>query len=308
MFQEKRLMMMYTVSPVHMGCGTSLGVIDNPIQRERHTSHPVFAGSGIKGAAREQTKGNGMSKEKINKIFGPDTNASDHAGAVSFADAQIVAFPVRSLKEGYIYATSPMALARLARLAQMAGTGFPTEMPPQPAETEAVVPDENGLLSDGKLVLESYEFSPSDKEASKSLKGIGKWLAQNAMPDSPAYFRDKIEKHLVLLSETQFTYFVNNATVVEPHVKINDITGTATEGGLFFTENVPPESLFVSLVMASQERKKKGANGDSLEAKDVMERLTTSFDKRIFQLGGDATTGRGQVFVKFVGNAIGKEA
>jgi CRISPR/Cas system CMR subunit Cmr4 (Cas7 group RAMP superfamily) len=35
-----------------MGAGSAVGVIDNPIQRERHTGHPCFAGSGIKGAMR----------------------------------------------------------------------------------------------------------------------------------------------------------------------------------------------------------------------------------------------------------------
>jgi CRISPR-associated protein Cmr4 len=42
---------LYAVSPVHMGAGQAIGVIDNPIQ-QRHTNHPCFAGSGIKGAVR----------------------------------------------------------------------------------------------------------------------------------------------------------------------------------------------------------------------------------------------------------------
>jgi len=29
-----------------MGAGQAVGVIDNPIQRERHTGHPFFASSG----------------------------------------------------------------------------------------------------------------------------------------------------------------------------------------------------------------------------------------------------------------------
>jgi CRISPR-associated protein Cmr4 len=58
-FTANKLMFLYAVTPVHMGPGTALGVIDNPIQREVHTGHPVFAGSGIKGALRDcaPTKG-----------------------------------------------------------------------------------------------------------------------------------------------------------------------------------------------------------------------------------------------------------
>jgi CRISPR-associated protein Cmr4 len=52
MFDKQVAVFLYAVSPVHMGAGQAIGVIDNPIQRERHTNHPCFAGSGIKGAVR----------------------------------------------------------------------------------------------------------------------------------------------------------------------------------------------------------------------------------------------------------------
>ena len=47
MFQRQAAVFLYAVSPVHMGAGSAVGVIDNPIQRERHTGHPCFAGSGL---------------------------------------------------------------------------------------------------------------------------------------------------------------------------------------------------------------------------------------------------------------------
>ena len=50
MFEKRAAVFLYALSPVHMGAGSAIGVIDNPIQRERHTNHPCFAGSGIKGA------------------------------------------------------------------------------------------------------------------------------------------------------------------------------------------------------------------------------------------------------------------
>jgi CRISPR-associated protein Cmr4 len=45
MFEQKAAVFLYAVSPVHMGAGQAIGVIDNPIQRERHTrntQHPHF--------------------------------------------------------------------------------------------------------------------------------------------------------------------------------------------------------------------------------------------------------------------------
>ncbi len=311
MFQEKRLAFIYALSPVHMGSGTSLGVIDNPIQRERHTGHPLFAGSGLKGAAREAagTGEKAMTREEINTIFGPDNNASEYAGAVSFADAQLVAFPVRSLREGYVYATSPLALARLARLAAMAGCRAPSTELPELSDTQAVVID-SGLLSQGKLVLESYEFAVMDEGHSQALGDIAGWLADSVVPSDGAYgyFHDKITRHLVILSETQFAYFVHNATVVEPHVRIDDDTGTAEATGLFFTENVPPEAIFVTLLMASRERRKKNVGEQGRSAAEVMARVSEVLDGRLFQIGGDATTGRGQVLVRFLNGVVLEKA
>lgn len=311
MFTAKRLVFLYAVTPVHMGSGTALGVIDNPIQREVHTSHPLFAGSGIKGALRDQARVSGWDKAKIKRRFGPgddtkeegaNSGADDHAGALSFADAQLVAFPVRSLMEGYAYVTSPGALARLGRLADIAGAkNFPADELPAPSDSQAVVLADN-LLAKDRLILESYAF---DRLADNgALKQIAKWLAGNALPAGEVhrFFRNKLENHLVLLSDTQLAFFARNSTVVEPHVRIDDATGTADDGGLFFTENLPPESLMVGLAMASEERRRKGDNGDNKEsAEAILKALTDTFDGKPVQIGGDATTGRGQVAVSFAG-------
>ena len=52
MFEATQLVFYSCLSPVHMGAGSAVGAIDNPIQREVHTRYPVIAGSGLKGAVR----------------------------------------------------------------------------------------------------------------------------------------------------------------------------------------------------------------------------------------------------------------
>lgn len=318
MFEEKAALFLYCVSPVHMGAGTAIGAIDNPIQRERHTQHPMMMGSGIKGALRHHLSVSWAApdtKKLIDSIFGPDTNAAEHAGAVSFSDAQIVLFPVRSLRNSFVYTTSPTALARLKRLLLLASEE--TTSHDQGNATEGIegwkipesLPDERCLLFnpslkvDGKtVVLESYQFTAIEDDQAKALKPTVQWLSRYALPDKPymKFFRDKIEKDIVVLSDNRFTYFVRNATVVEPHVRINDETGTADDGGLFYTENLPPESLLVSLVMASIERKKKGdSEADCMSAAAILEKMKTALDTEMVQVGGDATTGRGQIVLKF---------
>ena len=301
MFEKARLLFLYAVSPVHMGAGQAVGAIDNPIQRERHTGHPMVAGSGLKGALRHHLE-RGWGKAEVARLFGPESNASDYAGCVCFGDAQLVAFPVRSLKRGFVWAVSPVSLARLKRLAALAECKADWPLPEAGAEQARVV--QAGVLNQGRLVLEAFDFAATE---SLELRDIAQWLADNALPPGPAHqhFRNKISQDLVLLPEDAFSYFVRNATVVEPHVRINDDTGTADEGGLFYTENLPPESLLVTPVLASQERtSKKGRSSEPMSAEQVMQRLITGngkdgLDGALIQVGGDATTGRGQVVLRF---------
>lgn len=296
MYQSKSALFMYAVSPVHMGAGTALGLIDNPIQREVHTGHPVFAGSGIKGAIRQQLDPDGENEQEMSRIFGPEPGRAEklHAGAVSFADAQLVLFPVRSLKAGFVYATSHDTLARARRRLQTAGIACDFDIPAT-AAGQALV-SSGSVLADGKLVLETWRYEAAIDE---SLAATAAWLAANALPDGPAFapFRDKLTNDLVVLPEDDLAHFADNACSIEPHVRIDKLTGTASDGGLFYTENLPPEAVMLSLAMASGER--SGKTEGKLSAAGVLERIVEPLDGQLLQLGGDATTGRGQVMLRF---------
>ena len=294
MFQRQAAVFLYAVSPVHMGAGSAVGVIDNPIQRERHTGHPCFAGSGLKGALRHGFEAIGGDPALIHRLFGPDSDSGDlHAGAVSFGDAQLVAFPVRSLKNGYVYATCPQALARAQRLLVLVGSKADWAALPKVAEGDCLLANPALLSGGGKLHLEAFEYSAV---VSQSLPALAADLAKRALPPDAAYqfFRDKLAQDLVVLSDTDFGYFVNNATLVEPHVRIDSDTGTAADGGLFYTENLPPESLLLAPLLASKTRGK----AENIEADEVLAKLRTALDGKLVQLGGDATTGRGLVMLK----------
>lgn len=317
MFEATRLVFYYAVSPVHMGAGTAIGAIDNPIQREVHTQHPMFAGSGIKGALRHhfsrawpgerEKKGQGL----ISRIFGPDTNASDHAGALALSDAQLVVLPVRSLKGAFVYATCPLALGRLKRLADLAGV--PVDWSVDGIDGHKALTASDAVVSGGSVVLESFEFGLAEG----SCKDIADWLARHALPSDPAhsFFADKLRTDLVVLSDTDFAHFARHGMAVEPHVRINDESGTADDGGLFYTENLPPESILVGLAQASIERFKKTSEESGpvrLDADAILSHIFkgAGSDKpgvadKVLQIGGDATTGRGLVILRAVGEGMG---
>jgi CRISPR-associated protein Cmr4 len=296
MFQTSATVFLYAVSPVHMGAGQAIDVIDNPIQRERHTGHPCFAGSGIKGALRHSFVSMGVQITDVDRLFGPDSNGDNlHAGAVSFGDAQLVALPVRSLKAGYVYATCPLALARAQRLLVLAGATLDWQIPAV-ADGKALVLND-ALLSGGKLHLEAFEY---DKVDAGKLQAIADRLAAIALPGKSefSFFRDKIKSDLVVLSDTDFAYFAKHAMVVEPHVRIDAGTGTASDGGLFYTENLPPESIMIVPLMASQTR--TGNKENQLDALEVLDQIKQRINGRLLQVGGDATTGRGLLVANVV--------
>ncbi len=300
MFQAHAALFLYAESPVHMGTGQAFGLIDNPIARERHSEHPIFAGSGLKGAIRHRFSNLGDWKGGLlDRLFGPESRGPDlHAGAISVGDAQLIAFPVRSTKEGYVYATSPYALARAARLLAQLGI---KDVPPLPArvETGYALSANPELLNGDTLHLEAFEFSTQVDDG--TLPAFAKWLADNALPtgEAHAFFRDKLARDLVILSDEDFTWFAKNATVVEPHVRIDNKTGTASDGGLFYTENLPPESLMLGSLMASAERSGKG----DTPAEGVLAQVVGAINSKLLQIGGDATTGRGLVAARVLPGA-----
>lgn len=298
MFEKQAAVFLYAVSPVHLGAGTATGLIDNPIQRERHTNHPSFAGSGIKGAVRHAFKALGGEEALVNQLFGPPSQSGElHAGAISFGDAQLVAFPVRSLRGGYVYATCPQALARAKRLLRLTGNAADWAVPAV-ADGACRLANRKLLSATDKLHLEAFEYEATVDDA---IQSMGHSLAELALPDDEgyAYFRDKVAGDLVVLSDTDLGYFAENATLVEPHVRINEEKGTADDPRLFYTENLPPESLLIAPLFASKTR--SGRKEESMDAAEVMNRFSRVLDGKLLQVGGDSTTGRGLVVARVQG-------
>ena len=131
MFKSAKPLFLIVETPLHAGSGSDLGIVDLPIQREKHTSYPKIEGSGIKGAIREvfstqpdlktlQKDWNITSvddsdyKGAIDLTFGPDTTDQSnlHAGALGFTDARLLLFPVKSVSEVFGWITCPAVLER----------------------------------------------------------------------------------------------------------------------------------------------------------------------------------------------------
>jgi CRISPR-associated protein Cmr4 len=289
------LFFLHAQTPLHPGSGTALGFVDLPVQRERHTQWPVIPGSALKGvlrdACREKAKSNhGGSRKKANEedpslttVFGPGLvdDSNSHAGALTLTDARILAFPVRSPKGVFAWVTCPAVLERLRRDAKLAGldvAGIPVNLGPG----EAACQEKSPLLLEGNcLVLEEFEF-----KRAAAADDLTRWLSACAVRDDLT--RARVQTHLAVIPDDDFTHFVRYATEVSARIGLNYDTKTVKPGALFYEEFLPAETIFYSLVLATGSRKK----GNGMTADDVIAYLESGLPP-VLQIGADETIGKG---------------
>lgn len=132
-----RIMVVQAVTSVRVGDGTSIGAVDLPLARERHTRWPFVPGSGLKGALRDRAHALGAPPKLIERVFGsepPGDGGDDDElimGSLRIEQVTLLALPVRSLTATFALLCCPTALARFGRAA-----GVRIEVP-RPALEEA---------------------------------------------------------------------------------------------------------------------------------------------------------------------------
>lgn len=311
---ERRLLLIFTRTPLHVGAGASVGAIDQPIIRERHTGFPVIPASSIKGTFADQwnewvNNGTGTAdKEKQTSairrsdegrwLFGEPDAENAAAGALQFSEARLLAFPVRSARGSFAWITCPLILARAARDGVFdSKCASLIKQLKEPSDEQAIFPtgkidieNRQGGSTTRQVVLEEYTFTkaPTD-EASE----FGKALAE--LFDDLVWA--EIKDRLIILSNGMMSFFARNACEVAQHVRINDETGTAASGALFNQENVPSETMFYCVLNAFHGR------GQAFKDKTPLEAINRFSDKlrdanQTFQFGGDASTGLGYCTVQ----------
>jgi CRISPR-associated protein Cmr4 len=203
---ETMLMFVHALTSIHPGSGTALGVVDLPVQRERHTNWPTIAGTSLKGVLRAEAKGH-MDNGAWLAVFGPETdNAADHAGAISFTDARLLAFPVRSLKGVFAWVTCLAALGRLRR--DLALTALdPLPEAPAPDRNAAIVAKGSPLRQDGGLILEEFAFDAKD-----GADPTAQWIAAHCVADEGT--KEWLKERLAIIDDDAFGHFVQHATEV----------------------------------------------------------------------------------------------
>lgn len=313
MYKEKRLLFLIAETPVHVGSGSEVGIVDLPIQRERYTDFPKIESSSLKGCIREafensnkeisieNNKAKVNDKSNINIIFGPEGEET-HSGAMALTDAKILLFPVKSLKGVFAWITCPFVLERFKKDLEMIGINdFNFNFLPN------TVPQQSNILINSNVVLEEFTFNVTEENSTQQ---IADWFAKKLFNTTDnnsnpyKFWLDKMKKDIVILPDDDFKQFVKTSTEVITRTKIDNTTGTVQSGALWTEEYLPQDTILYSLAMfttpkVEQEKQKgifKGRN-----AEDEAKLVSQFFEKglpEVIQIGGNQTIGKGFMRVK----------
>lgn len=276
---EKRYWL-HAVTPLHVGAGRGLGYIDMPIVREKVTNWPYIPGSSLKGVIADYNHASDENRKDnllLKAAFG--TSGSDNesaAGAWVFTDANIFCLPVRSFYGTFAWMTSPFCLRRFdmnINLDELNNNinAFRTN--------ESVLVRNNANI----IYLEDLDIT---SQASNQASDIARNAARVIFADNNAW-QDIFIKRFVIVNDDIFTFLCESGTEVNAHIRIDSDTGVAAEGALWYEESLPVESILTGRIWC-----------DKVFVKDITQsELLDTYckDELMLQIGGKASTGKGQV-------------
>ncbi len=297
---ESRVMVLLAETPVHAGGSEAQGVVDLPIQRESTTGLPVIWGQSLKGALRQAARDAQWEFAEERRVFGsrpPGFTGEDSPagegqtnllkGGVSFGDAQLVLFPVPTLRQAFGWVTAPLVLSRMRR--RLALTGVTDQQ-----ALAVTIPD--GQVAgtgawQGIQVLGSVRrnvFGTAD------MARIGKALATLACPvgEEFTYTKNKLGTDVLAVDDGTLRAMTETGTEITARVQLDPESKTVANGP-FYTENLPAETVLMSVLT--------GPTAD-------LDALSELLDGKAIQLGGDETLGKGVLWCRVHATAALAEA
>ncbi|MGH3797667.1 MAG: type III-B CRISPR module RAMP protein Cmr4 [Pseudonocardiaceae bacterium] len=295
------LLYLYAESPVHAGAADSVDVLDLPVQREAATGYPVIWGQSLKGALRQAAveAGGRWDEPRVQRIFGSRiAESSDEGGTtpglLNVGDAQLVAMPVPTLRRTFAWASSPIALGRLARKYTNLGTAVP-QIP--------MVGSDRGAAADAVWTTAPDEvLGPCLVPLSDSaqVKVWAQRLASDAFPlgtsgapdTSSAFtpFAQKLGTDLLVIGSDIMPMLLRECTEQTARVQLD--SAKTVENGPFYSEYLPAETILAASLVLRR-------TADTPDNRDALREL---LDGTLLQVGGDETLGKGLVWGRLLGD------
>jgi len=332
MFKLAKPFVIRTISPMHVGSGSDLGIVDLPIQREKHTGFPKIEASSLKGSLREALE-NIDEKQKYdllqNKIqtyvadgeinlqeFGEEIdlikNYSYALNLVFGFDEDGLSKEVKDKFEndkdfagaiGFSDASVLLFPVKSVKgvFAWITSPSVLKKLAEQLriAKTDISI-ETNFQISEDEAIVADRTFVGVNNNV--ILEEYSFIIKDNSSIDKLSNQLegltgiDDIKKRLVILSDDSFKDFVNLSTEVITRTKIDNTTGTVAQGALFNEEYLPAETVLFFLTFASPIFQKKENKGIFKNAKKEEEMVFEFFNEslpEVVQIGGNATLGKG---------------
>ena len=271
-----KLIFVHALSPLHAGTGRSVDVIDLPIAREKATNLPYLPGSSLKGVMRDQfpdvddSKVPDAAKILPRMLFG----TTEKGGAAIFSDQRLLLLPVRSLYGTFAWVTSPYVLRRFVREATAAGCS-----PPVVSNADHTqVAQKTVLAYENKVYLEDL-----DLPVQTGAEAWADWLATRLFADQPEW-QTMLRERLCIVPDDILNFLLVTATEITARISLDDKTGIVKQGGLWYEEALPSETVLVGLL---------AINTHMPNEETTVVNAITNASKEPLQLGGNATVGRG---------------
>ncbi len=272
-------------------------MIDLPIAREKATGIPFLPGSSLKGALRTQCTTNPETEHYCNEIFGPSDILSEERNSASqaqFTDQRLLLLPVRSLAGTFAWVTSPYILQRFRReVLDIQGSVSVGQAVPEfleedicyvsVAQSAIVLKD---LKSADRVFLEDLNLKP---KAHPFVKEWAEWIGPQLFAEEDVdagYWRKQFTQRLCLVSDTVFNFLLETATEIITRIRLEENTKTVTDGGLWYEEALPTETVLTGMLVATPVKEGKLSIEEIFA---ILKKLTGA----PIQLGGKATVGCG---------------
>lgn len=269
-----------TQTILHCGSGQSVGIVDQPIIRERATNLPIVPGATLRGVLRaylSAQKDNAQLTQALFGLLAKDATES-FAGALSITDAHLLLLPVRSLYGIVAYATCPFILKRYRK-----ALGVDIDLPTESKDKACVGKDSENIASN-KVVFEELDI-----DAVKNHKEAQEWAE---CLSSVIYTDDKeaqtdFQEHFVIVPDDVFAYLAETATEIRTRIRMNQDTGVVDNGALWTEESLPAECVFW------------GSYSFNESTKNYQPEYVGNFKEKanaaLLQMGGNAGVGSGLV-------------
>lgn len=284
-----KLLGIKAITSLHVGAGRGLGHIDLPIAREKTTNYPYLPGTALKGVLRDKYE----NAPNFAVAFGDkkgDGSDETTAGSLIFADARLLALPIRSFFGTFAAVSCPAIIKRL--YVDLNAYGVKVDAPQIPSLKDAQIAVVTGsplakatpLAKGEKVYLEDVDF-----DVVGNVDNLVKDIAQRFENFGEA----GLVKRFALVSDDAFAFLCETGTEINAHIKINSETGIVQKGALWYQETLPPETFLYSFVFCGK------VYGTKIEAQDLLNYFCPTDKDDYLQFGGKASTGLGRCQCRF---------